>query len=318
MSKGKNRGWGRSPKRAARSALRSRYRNREVSSKTANDYELWFSQFADYMRAEHNLCDINDYETRHLVGYGQKLSTEYSAATCQSKVSAINSVMRTLTFCEWKSVSPSKSTGTRRKNVRKEPHQYIEPETLLEQLRGDLPGRMFSILSLMTVFGLRLREAISIDIHGALKECKASGNIDVIYGTKSGRGKYVSRLIPVQRLGLHVLEGCLPYVGERFSIIPDDMGLNVFRKQVQSKLLPLLEARYGITIHGLRHEYAARRYLEITGCYSPVNCLAYGHALPSEEEDRRARAIISAELGHSRESILNVYIGSYVEAKREK
>jgi hypothetical protein len=63
--------------------------------------------------------------------------------------------------------------------------------------------------------------------------------------------------------------------------------------------------------HGLRHQYAQRRYEELTGWKPP-------HAGgPKRKEltpgqlatDSEARLTVSAELGHAREEITAVYLG---------
>jgi len=64
-------------------------------------------------------------------------------------------------------------------------------------------------------------------------------------------------------------------------------------------------------LHGLRHGYAQRRYLELTG-----SVCAVGGGLSSKEQnpeqralDHKARVIVSRELGHSREAISAAYLG---------
>ena len=64
-------------------------------------------------------------------------------------------------------------------------------------------------------------------------------------------------------------------------------------------------------LHGLRHGYAQRRYLELTG----LVCAVAG-GLSSKEQnpeqralDHKARVIVSLELGHSREAISAAYLG---------
>ena len=64
-------------------------------------------------------------------------------------------------------------------------------------------------------------------------------------------------------------------------------------------------------LHGLRHGYAQRRYLELTGLVCAV-----GGGLSSKEQnpeqralDHKARVIVSRELGHSREAISAAYLG---------
>jgi integrase len=66
-----------------------------------------------------------------------------------------------------------------------------------------------------------------------------------------------------------------------------------------------ISRKNGITSHGLRHAYANRRYQELSGQASPVQ----GGKLPNKEDDTAARKQVAEELGHSRESITNHYLG---------
>ena len=64
-------------------------------------------------------------------------------------------------------------------------------------------------------------------------------------------------------------------------------------------------------MHGLRHAYAQRRYLEITGWHSPHAGGPSKAQLTGDQcaVDLNARLAISAELGHEREQITAVYLG---------
>jgi hypothetical protein len=64
-------------------------------------------------------------------------------------------------------------------------------------------------------------------------------------------------------------------------------------------------------LHGLRHGYAQRRYLELTGLVCPAEGGPKAKELTPEQRalDQEARLIISRELGHSREAITAVYLG---------
>jgi site-specific recombinase XerC len=64
-------------------------------------------------------------------------------------------------------------------------------------------------------------------------------------------------------------------------------------------------------LHGLRHDYAQRRFEEIAGFTCPVNGGPSTQQLTIEQRalNEKARAMISSELGHSREAITAVYLG---------
>ena len=63
--------------------------------------------------------------------------------------------------------------------------------------------------------------------------------------------------------------------------------------------------------HGLRHQYAQDRYLELTGRECPKNGGLTSRQLSPEDRkiDYESRLQISEELGHSREAITAVYLG---------
>ena len=71
-------------------------------------------------------------------------------------------------------------------------------------------------------------------------------------------------------------------------------------------------------LHGLRHAYAQRRYRELTRFFDPnkegLICPVDGgkkyNDMSMQEKmiDRQARQILSNELGHSRVSVVKIYI----------
>ena len=70
--------------------------------------------------------------------------------------------------------------------------------------------------------------------------------------------------------------------------------------------------RVGIhAFHGHRHCYAQMRYLELTGWACPARGGIKSKRLtPKQKEiDRRAREVISREMGHGREQVTAVYLG---------
>jgi len=64
-------------------------------------------------------------------------------------------------------------------------------------------------------------------------------------------------------------------------------------------------------LHGLRHAYAQRRYAEMTGWKAPAAGGPATDSLTPDQRalDKKARAVISQELGHNREAISAVYLG---------
>ena len=64
-------------------------------------------------------------------------------------------------------------------------------------------------------------------------------------------------------------------------------------------------------LHGLRHGYAQRRIEVLAGFACPAKGGPLSKELTNEQRalNEKARAMISAELGHSRETITAVYLG---------
>ena len=153
---------------------------------------------------------------------------------------------------------------------------------------------------LQAAFGLRREEAIkfqpSYAMQGEFVQLKSSW-------TKGGR----ARTIPITNSGQRQLLEEAKALARGGALIPPHLNyvqqLHRYEKQTQKAGLSRL--------HGLRHGYAQRRYLELTGRGCPV---AGGR--PSKEQnpeqralDHKARAIISSELGHARAHISAVYLG---------
>lgn len=64
-------------------------------------------------------------------------------------------------------------------------------------------------------------------------------------------------------------------------------------------------------MHGLRHAYAQRRFEELAGFQAPLAGGPTRKDLSADERalDKKARAVISNELGHEREQITVTYLG---------
>lgn len=116
----------------------------------------------------------------------------------------------------------------------------------------------------------------------------------------------------MQEAGLSPTKSCrYLYARQQFSGLSQafshrDATLLIMREMGLSKL------------HGLRHAYAQRRYRELTtefdrnkmGLISPIEGGKCHKALTAHEKmlDRKARQIISRELGHSRINITRIYL----------
>ena len=156
-------------------------------------------------------------------------------------------------------------------------------------------------LKLQAVFGLRREESIKFmpqyadrGTHLELKGSWCKGNR--------------VREIPINTLEQRNLIDELTMKYGSASLIPADRRyvdqLNIYKNAVPASGLG--------KGHGLRHHYAQIRYLELSGQACPAAGGQHQKDMTPEqrEADRAVRLQISAELGHAREQITAVYLGS--------
>ena len=155
-------------------------------------------------------------------------------------------------------------------------------------------------LELQQAFGLRREEAIKIrpDLadRGDTVWLKPSW-------TKGGR----ERIIPIRTEKQRAVLDNARQLAGKGSLIPSHKTYKQQMKLYEGQCI-----RAGLSkMHGLRHAYAQRRYVELTGFLAPIAGGPNRTALSADERalDKKARAVISAELGHDRERITTVYLG---------
>lgn len=155
-------------------------------------------------------------------------------------------------------------------------------------------------LELQKEFGLRREEAIKF-----IPSYADRGDKIVLKDswTKGGKPREIPLRTPSQRA---VLERAHQVAG-RGSLIPAD------RTYVQQmRIYERHTAAAGLSkLHGLRHEYAQRRYEELTGWKAPAAGGPASKTLTADQKalDHQARMTISQELGHERKQITAVYLG---------
>ncbi len=155
-------------------------------------------------------------------------------------------------------------------------------------------------LELQQTFGLRREEAIKFRPgfadRGEQIVLKASW-------TKGGKMRAIPVRTHVQR---DLIDRVQRLVGSG-SLIPAD------RSYIQQlRVYERLTANAGLSrMHGLRHDYAQRRYEELTGWPSPAAGGPISKQLSPEQKavDHQAHLTISRELGHIRAQILGIYLG---------
>nr|WP_254926602.1 phage integrase N-terminal domain-containing protein [Janthinobacterium sp. PC23-8] len=155
-------------------------------------------------------------------------------------------------------------------------------------------------LQLQAAFGLRREE--SIQIRPGWADCRSFLRLQDSW-IKGGKYREVPITTARQRT---VLDSAKTLAGNG-NLIPTEMRyrdqLNRFRAQCD---------KAGIHgVHGIRHEYAHRRYAELTGWLCPANGGFTSKRLDAANKtiNEAVRLQLSAEMGHFREQVTSIYLG---------
>lgn len=163
-------------------------------------------------------------------------------------------------------------------------------------------------LMLQAHFGLRREEAMKFRPCAAVR-----GHFIVLQGSWTKGGK--PRSIPITTTGQYrTLQHIRQLVTGSGSFIPNRLSYVEHMRRYEYET-----AKAGLrNTHGLRHGYAQRRYQMLTGHPCPLaGGKRWKEMLPAERvHDRAARRQISAELGHGRLKITDIYLGSAFDEMR--
>lgn len=186
-----------------------------------------------------------------------------------------------------------------------EQRRLIPEETKAQKLDEEKLTRIedpYTKLSvrLQAAFGLRREESIKFQPSVADK-----GDAIHLKGSWTKGGK--ARVVPIRTEAQRQLLGEVRALAGGGALIRSESS---YRKQLKRYEDQIRKAGFS-KLHGLRHEYAQRRFAEIAGFECPAaGGPSKGEQSP-EQRDRgyQARAVITRELGHEREQITAVYLG---------
>ena len=156
-------------------------------------------------------------------------------------------------------------------------------------------------LQLQAQFGLRREESIKFNAHYADQGDKITLKASWCKGSRS-------REIPIVTKEQRTLIDQIKREYGNNSLIPAHRQykhqLNIYKNTI-----PNIGLGKG---HGLRHNYAQTRYKDLSGNECPVRGGKCQREMSKEERDydQHIRLLISEELGHSREQITAIYLGS--------
>lgn len=192
--------------------------------------------------------------------------------------------------------------------------EMIERATKIDRHAG-------AALRLMAAFGLRFKEACMFHPHEDVvrSDLAPPGSLEVTHhldthrGTKGGRERFIPVRTAAQR---DAIDFAKRVAIERDASVSDrhlNLKQAIRRTRYVMERLGITRRDWGVTPHGLRHQYAGERYEELTGNVPPV---AGGHAV-NRKVDTATRQTIAEELGHGRTQITNAYCGKATKPPRD-
>ena len=160
--------------------------------------------------------------------------------------------------------------------------------------------RLRCSVELQKAFGLRREECLKFQPSYAIKEDRITLKAS---WTKGGKPRDVPITNEYQR---EILAKAKALAGSG-SMIPKEHNY----KQWLNKYTGAVSTAGLSKLHGLRHEYAQKRYRDLTGWDSPACGGPKSKELSESQKalDHEVRLRISQELGHEREAITAVYLG---------
>ena len=267
--------------------------------------------FSDLAYLGYKIESIHNLKQKHLVAVFRFLESQgQSSSTLQNKISTMR------IFCEWLGkegmvvessnyvVNP---LSTRRTMVVQEDKSWegkgINVMETLEKIRRD-DEKVAAVLSLCYGFGLRIREAVMMNIYKSVD----GGVLTVIHGTKGGR----IRSVPIEHEWQFKLLEEVKAVTDKNTGKLSQRGKTVeqsirrVRTIMEKHGLVLAEA--GVSAHGLRHQYMHERFEEMTGIKAPVK--GGDISLLDKQEFDEATGRLMERAGHSRVPMGASYYGS--------
>lgn len=303
-------------------------RNREVSYKTRSDFGDNLLRAIDQLREigmpVRNLDELGRAQVIALLGLWK--SQGLVAATIQTKLSAMRKffalvgkeymVPKGKDLYQLLAKKGIDHGGLRRTQVVTLSKSWTQRGVELEKVLRDVYAMdpLVGIqLKLQGMFGLRLNEVL----HMQPLVSDNGRQLLVLDGTKGGRVRFFDfSADPVratqQREALEEAKNAAE-AHPRGVLLRKRQSVHAARKRYEYVLRKcgVTKSQKGVTGHGLRHEFAANLYEEVSGLRPPVEDV---HT-PQEYEDKlgaveQAELAVSAALGHARPSISGAYNGS--------
>jgi hypothetical protein len=307
-----NFGYGATLNYAARNALRiflgdGRFQTRATHA----------ARFRKFVRfaASQGVRDARDVDAALVAAYARALKADVAngrlaMSSAVNLLSTVNVVLSRLRGDRTLVLRPAVAIG-RRSSVRLEAPTGIDTGAVAAVAAALVDAghpRVAMLVRLCRTFGLRFREASLLTIPEALRQADRESRINVVEGTKGGRGRRVDRYVPADADAIAALRESAQLVGSSGRLVPDGTSYIQWYRYCH-RVYPRFARAAGLTtrLHELRAAFACATYESLTG--QPAPAIA-GRRVSERAVDGAARDVISERLGHGRRQVVASYCGS--------
>ncbi|WP_167758758.1 integrase domain-containing protein [Zemynaea arenosa] len=193
----------------------------------------------------------------------------------------------------------------------------VDIHAVLRQV-GEIDEYVGLQLHLMLAFGLRRKEAVmfcpsvaEVPAHALPLQYQGTeiflSFLRVRRGTKGGRLRYVAVRTPFQLEALELARRFIRHESGHIGRPGLTLKQSLDRFSYVMRTVGVSKRSLGVTAHGLRHQFAADLYFELTHVHPPVR----GGAPWLDPETRRLAYLeVARQLGHNRPQISGAYLGA--------
>ena len=281
--------------------------NRQGSFRTKDRYYEAVKRFCAYLATYYHLQKLENISGKHLVSYVLYLQAQgKSASTIKTDLSAIRFFHDKMSHPRY-TLPDNEELGValERRRFGQQDRTWTNPEF------GKLIGRAMAeerqdyilALYLARYAGLRIHECFRMDTAAAERALRENAL------TVKGKGGKV-RIVPIEDDRITMMLQQLLEKTERGHklLVPDDVptdrainALELFIYRYRNEICDEGSDRR-LTFHGLRHTYAAEKYIRLTeGGMSPID----------------AHYAVSRLLGHERADVTDIYLASVRKRGRD-
>lgn len=274
--------------------------------------------FSGYLKENYDIKDLRKVERKHVLTFANQLNDRYergeiSASTAQNYLSPVNVAMENARLDRKCRVNAVRDSGLPTRTGITSTDHSATLKTHKNTLQN-VSSRLGIQLSLQRELGLRFKESCLINAHQALEQSLNSQSVHIEYGTKGGR----VREVPIHSQSqIEALTRAAKIQGKNSSLLPKNQTWAQYQSQSYREISEL-----PYHFHQERHHYANAMYERLMGAKSPVqNQIAHNQhhnylantlgilLIEAKDRDLYVRSCIAQNLGHSRVSITNNYLG---------